>query len=914
MESTTLESVTQKGEKRKVVDGIHEPEIGSSKVVKLETQGNGENAFIDLTSDDEMGVSPDEIPFPPTVQPEEVFSVSADGTVDLTSDDKDILPERVHSQGIVKAEPFLSSVDVDVIDLTLDDDEVQIVQNCIKVHADLKHIYDQLEIHARSQKELQQRGIVDLATLLERCDDFKDKKLIGVKRATQEALYHFCLWHEDFKNNKGNEEKVWSDHFTAGSFEKFEENVVHLLKESTNPTQDMNTKDLFNEVLKTLHNNESKLDRISPLQLEALHEYTTKLAFEDLSKTLLEKCQFNVKDLVRKVVKAILYATEDEQYEENILLVAGWTQAGKSTAKAVMACVCELLLCPLYIMTKGVAESKDLKQKLKFLKSGESKSGIESWWNDGQKNNTTDNVFADTACQITRVAKNIRSYRAEVGPNAKFLLIVDECDAMYRTEERSQKMEQAFDDLISLSPTFRVEISATFIPAALYLACIKGIKCNLFLLGTSDDYSGVTAMKPLQDESGKSIFLDDSIVPKHGVPYVVKKRDLHFLKRDKEGGGPLFANSNNDDGLESVAKDFDVKRPDHIPSTGRSVLKLCDHALSGNKNGVLLLDCTNNRVTAVNNVFEKATCIQNLYAAKGKKMVIVVVVGKGIYFRRPGHVYGRFVKNRKSVSDVIEKLDQESGLEVPIFVFGYSKMRRCISFRSEKRVPTHMVLSLGLAQSNETFIQALGRATFNGLNSVLKINGHEHVTVLTSENDLRMARSNQDFVKELVERTQCGISLKEALSRVEKRFPCKANYTLHTNRKTGQIKDLKDHLPGQDCFEHPKDVSGGTARSLLGDNALGLRVLEAMIELKEEARICEQPSKKIQEQYNVMFVKERTESIKLLDLRKILRKLKSKGLLETKSNDKWTAKNWYFVDALRLKARVETEEEHPTIM
>ena len=98
------------------------------------------------------------------------------------------------------------------------------------------------------------------------------------------------------------------------------------------------------------------------------------------------------------------------------------------------------------------------------------------------------------------------------------------------------------------------------------------------------------------------------------------------------------------------------------------------------------------------------------------------------------------ITSRKTVSEVIDRLDEDLGLEMPIFVFAFSKMRRCISYRSEKRVPTHMVLSLGDFQSNEAYIQALGRATFNGLETVLKANGFPHVTILTTKNDLAMAQ------------------------------------------------------------------------------------------------------------------------------------------------------------------------------
>ena len=53
--------------------------------------------------------------------------------------------------------------------------------------------------------------------------------------------------------------------------------------------------------------------------------------------------------------------------------------------------------------------------------------------------------------------------------------------------------------------------------------------------------------------------------------------------------------------------------------------------------------------------------------------------------------------DRYSISKVIKEIDDDEsyGLDLPIVIVGYSKMQRGISFRSKKRVPTHMLVSLG---------------------------------------------------------------------------------------------------------------------------------------------------------------------------------------------------------------------------
>lgn len=46
----------------------------------------------------------------------------------------------------------------------------------------------------------------------------------------------------------------------------------------------------------------------------------------------------------------------------------------------------------------------------------------------------------------------IRNYREQI-PGGKFVLIVDEADAMYRTSDRHQVFEQALQQLMNLNPS-----------------------------------------------------------------------------------------------------------------------------------------------------------------------------------------------------------------------------------------------------------------------------------------------------------------------------------------------------------------------------------------------------------------------------------------------------------------------------
>lgn len=108
---------------------------------------------------------------------------------------------------------------------------------------------------------------------------------------------------------------------------------------------------------------------------------------------------------------------------------------------------------------------------------------------------------------------------------------------------------------------------------------------------------------------------------------------------------------------------------------------------------------------------------------------------------------GRWLKKAYASATcyAIEEIDGKYGLERPVFVFGFSKMQRGMSFRSSKRVPTHILLALGEGYSTEGMFQALGRATLIGKDRLLE-NGFSNVTVLTRHGDWDAARAYHAFV------------------------------------------------------------------------------------------------------------------------------------------------------------------------
>lgn len=185
----------------------------------------------------------------------------------------------------------------------------------------------------------------------------------------------------------------------------------------------------------------------------------------------------------------------------------------------------------------------------------------------------------------------------------------------------------------------------------------------------NSNYLGVEYIEPLIDKDGKKVYLQQNE-------------------------------------LTSVGYEFDGIR---VPYANPKVKAFYDDAL-GHEKGVLLLDASSPRVHAVNNIYEKAKSVQLLYRRKEIALIAVTISGKGIHVRLPpgleaiGEIpdlpgdskmaddwqfslaSSMWQKWRNNlIGDLLNSLDAAFGLSVPIFVFGYTKMRRGISFRSDKR-------------------------------------------------------------------------------------------------------------------------------------------------------------------------------------------------------------------------------------
>ena len=118
------------------------------------------------------------------------------------------------------------------------------------------------------------------------------------------------------------------------------------------------------------------------------------------------------------------------------------------------------------------------------------------------------------------------------------------------------------------------------------------------------------------------------------------------------------------------------------------VVALYDDALSNleNRKGILVLDCSCPRVYATNNIKDKSSAVQKLYKNRGTQIIVVTYSGSGIAFKLSNKKWKAW--HSTLIGELLEYIDEKYSLHMPVFIFGYSKMCRGISFRSSNRVPT----------------------------------------------------------------------------------------------------------------------------------------------------------------------------------------------------------------------------------
>lgn len=219
------------------------------------------------------------------------------------------------------------------------------------------------------------------------------------------------------------------------------------------------------------------------------------------SPNLREKIgSFAYESFLDKALRLFHDAVGQKDHKGKTFVVAGRTQSGKSAFKGVVQSLGGVLGLPGIILTKGVDESIDLNEKLTDLANGtlvrkehvvagecqcdgsvsmcfgettshythfsffvasnrkdrmtprEKNAKIERAFAGKGETHGGMLVIADTKAQVQKAKRALELYR-EKNPGGKYILVVDEADAMFRTEDRRQVFEQELEELRATNPT-----------------------------------------------------------------------------------------------------------------------------------------------------------------------------------------------------------------------------------------------------------------------------------------------------------------------------------------------------------------------------------------------------------------------------------------------------------------------------
>jgi hypothetical protein len=653
--------------------------------------------------------------------------------------------------------------------------------NTLVLDDEMTHICDEIGIKRHSKNALIHAGITSFGALLDAkdvivtpgidssntclVDNSSSKNGLPIKDECRSKLLNVIEWYTLYmQENAGQKPDIIQD-FSDQVLDEYIKDV------------EAKSRFIVQYVESVLGSSPSELNELyvqdmitAGCNLEKVIDYCIEKV---MTPQLVEKCgNFDYRYFLKGCVEHFhsrVISSSNVADERCTFLVSGKTQSGKSSVKGVLQSFCAILKVPLIIITKGVSESKELHKKMQKLaehtstvdpshvlvKAERRIDEINQVFMNGSTSGRT-LIVADTEKQVKVAIRAIQRLR-DNDAGTKFVLAVDECDAMDRTFDKSQKFEIAYEELLDLNPCLVVKVSATIIPTVLLLM-EKRENFKFFNLTEFEEYYGLDQIKPFV-MNGEEVYVDRS--------------------------------------------ELNVKTLiNGIPYANNNVIAFYDDALSGNsyKKGILLLDCSCPRVKAEHNVYDKANAVQQMYKHQGKDIIVVAVTGSRTQVKIPQHK--EWEPKCGLISKVIEDIDDEFGLEMPIFIFGFSKMRRGVSFRSSKRVPTHFLVALGRGHHCSSVVQTLGRATFNG-KTVLEENGFNHVTILTNAHDFTMALTMQTWVKQIFARIENGWDPVDAVTTV---MPDEANFLRHTFRELGHLKGQRQTCLDIMKFENVYDL------------------------------------------------------------------------------------------------------------
>lgn len=284
-----------------------------------------------------------------------------------------------------------------------------------------------------------------------------------------------------------------------------------------------------------------------------------------------------------------------------------------------------------------------------------------------------------------------------------------------------------------------------------------------------------------------------------------------------------------------------------VPYTNETLLRFIFQAIKSGKQGILIVIITNCLVHVKGNINEQARFIQDLFEKKGKQCITITQVGtspsKGrhtpLEVRYPGRRKSVPIEKSKDITKVIQEINDNFGLEIPVLAFGFSQFNRGVSIWSRDRVVTHIAGVRGPGYNILEMYQLLGRACFQG-KDILERNGHEHVTILTTGSDYDMVYHIEKFFERFFERMEkspesLSAVMSNMLVDLEAFFPADANIFRSCNRQLSPNKRHKTEFIDSISYKGAKKLSAGEEdiRTRCWDNPRVQRFMRTLIRLHE---------------------------------------------------------------------------------
>ncbi len=464
--------------------------------------------------------------------------------------------------------------------------------------------------------------------------------------------------------------------------------------------------------------------------------YTTSIEDDDVvvkvikainnTQKLRERICFDLGRFVRNLVARCKGKADFNGDDIPFLFVGGRTQVGKTVIKVITLMVGYLLGFSTVIVTTLNSNRADLAGKcIEYSEEldnipdfKELSTLIASGSPQANKSKLKSNgglIIALTTAQCENAASVLMDLVQEDN-NFRYAMVLDECDALWRTTNRELKLEQGLEKLVFGQDK---QINSSSLPAS---------------AASSTTYSGSGMVKPavvvnISATIMPTLFLTDEHF--EGVAYDTIE-DVHELIGTKDYVGLDMQVPFKIDGNDQFLQPKELTKSNQYWSSLAQAFYA--DALKPGSEMVLILDICNSRVTAEVNIYDRAEMIQRIFP--DIRLIIFCVSGSAIDKYDGGiKCLLKDHRDKSKLSDYIKAHDKNPN--IPIIVIGYSQMIRGISYRSGERVPTHILNFMGASKSSEDLIQSRGRATGNFKGKLTKWN-HLQITLLATEEDYNL--------------------------------------------------------------------------------------------------------------------------------------------------------------------------------